>query len=56
MQMMRFKYTISHIPGKQLLIADTLSQAPTHLPSTSDLQFEAHTQAFIALSYKYSSY
>ena len=45
MRMMRFKYTISHVPGKQLLIADMLSRAPTEPPSTNDLQFEAHTQA-----------
>ena len=47
MRMMRFKYTISHVPGKQLLIADMLSRAPTEPPSTNDLQFEAHTQAFV---------
>ena len=47
MRMMRFKYTISHVPGKQLLIADMLSRAPTEPPSTNDPQFEAHTQAFV---------
>ena len=47
MRMMRFKYAISHVPGKQILIADMLSRAPTEPPSTNDLQFEASTQAFV---------
>jgi len=47
MQMMWFNYTISHVPGKQLVVADMLSRAPVDLPGTSDLQFEADTQAFV---------
>jgi len=47
MRMMRFNYTISHVPGKQLIIADMLSRAPTDLPSSSDVCFEAEAQAFV---------
>ena len=47
MRMMRFNYTISHVPGKQLVIADMLSWVPTDIPSASDLHFEAATQAFV---------
>ena len=28
MRLMRFQYTISHIPGKELITADVLSRAP----------------------------
>ena len=31
MRMMRFQFTISHVPGKDLKIADTLSLEPQHL-------------------------
>jgi len=47
MRIMKFNYTISHVPGKQLIIADTLSRAPTDLPSSSDVRFEAEAQAFV---------
>jgi len=47
MQMMRLNYTISHVPGKQLIIADMLFRAPTDLPSSIDVRFEAEAQAFV---------
>ena len=30
MHLMRFSYTISHVPGKDLVIPDTLSHAPIY--------------------------
>ena len=36
MRLMRYHFTISHVPGKSLIIADTLSRAP--LP---DMDFQA---------------
>ena len=43
MRMMRFQFTIGHVPGKDLTIADTLSRAPSSAPSADDefLQREA---------------
>ena len=38
LRLMRFDYTISHVPGKLLYTADTLSRAPT---GTSDLDCKA---------------
>ena len=36
MRLMRFQYTISHVPGKDLIIADTLSRAPSRTIDTSE--------------------
>ena len=36
----RFQYTIVHVPGKQLYIADTLSRAPVSSPSETDTVLE----------------
>ena len=47
LRMMRFHFTISHVPGKQLTIADTLSRAPSDSPSTTDHTFEQESQIFV---------
>ena len=39
MRLMRFTFTITHIPGKDLTIADTLSRAPTGSATDADTQF-----------------
>ncbi len=43
---MRFSYTISHVPRKNLTIADTLSRAPATVTTVHDDQFRAEVQAF----------
>ena len=41
LRMARFDYTISHVPGKQLCTADTLSRAPmTHTEESGELEEE----------------
>ena len=49
--MMHYNYTISHIPGKQLTIADTLSRAPTKdYVESEDLieEVEFHVRAIVS--------
>ena len=46
---MRFSYTVSHIPGKDLTVADTLSRAPTELSNISDEEFQEEVEAFVNL-------
>ena len=47
--MMRFNLTISHVPGKLIIIADTLSCAPVESPSNSDHELTIQPQAFVSL-------
>lgn len=47
LRMMRYRLTISHVPGKDLIVADMLSRAPTSTPSTADQQFHHEGNAFI---------
>ena len=44
MRLMRYQYTISHIPGKQLVTADALSRAPVESP---DINFSEEVQSFV---------
>ena len=39
---MKFHYTISHVPGKQLVTADTLSRAPVKSSSSQSFQEEVN--------------
>jgi hypothetical protein len=47
MRLMRFDFSISHVAGKDLNIADTLSRAPVENMSQSDTDFENETKAFM---------
>ena len=50
MRLMRFTYTISYVPGKQLTIADALSRAPVTPSSTDDDKFCAEIDAYVNLT------
>ena len=45
MRLLRFMDTISHIPGKELTLADTLSRAPVSNPTSADTQFSKEVEA-----------
>ena len=50
MRMMRFSISICHVPGKQLLTANALSQAPTMTTNSSDDLFHDEVEAYIRTS------
>ncbi len=39
MRLMKYNYTIQHIPGKELVVPDTLSRAPVSQPTQQDVTF-----------------
>ena len=47
MRMMRFRFTISHVPGKDLIIADALSRAPVTTPSAADEALQQETTSYV---------
>ena len=47
LRMMRFHFSISHVPGKSLTIADTLSRAPMGHPTEADDLLQQEACAFI---------
>ena len=47
MRLMRFTFTISHTPGKELTVADALSRAPTHSASAADEQLCQDAEMFV---------
>lgn len=45
---MRFKYTVAHVPGKELVVVDALSRAPSsHHVHNEDMEFGAEIQAYV---------
>ena len=44
---MRFNFSISHVPGKNLTIADTLSRAPCSSSTNNDHLFQDETNAYL---------
>ena len=49
MRLMGYKYSISHLPGKDLITADALSRAPVTQPSRQDDVLIQEVQAFVDL-------
>lgn len=49
MRMMRYTFTISHVPGSDLKIADTLSRAPVCTSSAEDQSLQRETAAYANL-------
>jgi len=47
MRLMRYSYTIAHVPGKDLTIADTLSQAPASSLSIVGKWFVSDTNVYV---------
>ena len=46
---MRFTYTVSYVPGKDLILADTLSRAPIRSSTLKDKVFGEEVEAFVDL-------
>jgi len=46
--MMRYQFTISHVPGKDLTIADTLSRAPSAEPTMADQSLQQEANALMS--------
>ena len=53
LRMMRFHFTISHVPGKELTIADALSRAPVSTFSEADERLQKEATAFVNLTMQY---
>ena len=49
LRMMRYDFTISHVPGKDLVVADTLSRAPACRPTENDQALVQEANAFVNL-------
>ena len=47
MRLMRYHFTISHIPGNNLIIADALSRAPLSDVYLSDEDFNAEVETYL---------
>ena len=47
MRLMRFKYDIVHVPGKDMWTADALSRAPQATQSEADLLFQEETDIYM---------
>ena len=47
LRMLRYQFTISHIPGMELVIADMLSRAPTNTPTGADHVLHQEANIFV---------
>ena len=50
LRLMRFNFTVSHVPGKDLVVADALSRAPVSTGIADDEEFQQEVEAFINLT------
>ena len=48
MRMMRFLFSISHVPGKSLTVADTLSRAPLEEARDCDRLLQEEAAVFVS--------
>ena len=49
LRMMRFDYVITHVPGKNLQIADALSRSPVSSATTADSELQKDVSAYVDL-------
>ena len=49
MRLMRYSYSIAHVPGKLLYTADTLSRAPYAQPTQNDHTFASETISYVSM-------
>ena len=49
LRLMKFSYTIVHVPGKSLCTADALSRSPVNTTSCSDSKFQQEVDAYVNL-------
>ena len=47
MRLMKYQYSISHVPGKSLVIADALSRAPSSKTTLDDTNFRTEVNAYV---------
>ena len=47
LRLRRFAYSMSQVPGNELITADTLSRAPVSDTNTDDAQFQQEVDAFV---------
>ena len=48
LRMMRYSFSISHVPGKSLAVADTLSRAPTSTLAASDRELQTEAAFYVS--------